>query len=225
MRTNVTFPSAGIRLAGHLYIPDDEAVGPRPAIVVSRVKEQTAGLYAQRLAEQGFVALAFDAAFQGEPRGLEDPAHRVEDIKSAVSFLSTREEVAPDRIVALGVCASGGYVFTATDHRIKAVGNLSAVDIARQFRDGADGTQDPAVIQSRLDAAAAARTAEARDDGVQTFPLYPDTAKQAQALGQHAVKSCEYDCADRGRHRVRRSSSPGPASTAWSSSMGSASST
>ncbi|SOE25466.1 alpha/beta hydrolase [Streptomyces sp. OK228] len=211
MRTDVTFPSAGLKLAGHLYTPDDGAVGPRPAIVVSHpgsgVKEQAAGLYALRLAEQGFVTLAFDAAHQGEsegePRGLEDPAHRVEDIKAAVSFLPTRDDVDADRVGALGICASGGYVLSATasDHRIKAVGTVSAVDIARQFRDGADGAQDPAVFQGMLAAAAAARTAEARGEGVQTFPLFPDTAEQARALGgRHAVEGCEYYCSDRAQH-------------------------
>ena len=211
MKTSVTFPSAGLKLAGHLYMPDDGAVGPRPAIVVSHpgsgVKEQAAGLYARRLAEQGFVTLAFDAAHQGEsegePRGLEDPAHRVEDIKAAVSYVTVRADVDAEQIGVLGICASGGYAITAaaSDHRIKAVGTVSAVDIARQFRDGADGTQDPAVFQGMLDAAAAARTAEARGEGVQTFPLFPDTAEQARALGgQHAVEGCEYYCSDRAQH-------------------------
>ncbi|MFG2857725.1 alpha/beta hydrolase [Streptomyces mirabilis] len=211
MRTDVTFPSAGLKLAGHLYTPDDGVVGPRPAIVVSHpgsgVKEQAASLYALRLAERGFVTLAFDAAHQGEsegePRGLEDPAHRVEDIKAAVSFLTTRDDVDADRVGALGICASGGYVLSATasDHRIKAVGTVSAVDIARQFRDGADGAQDPAVFQGMLAAAAAARTAEARGEGVRTFPLFPDTAEQARALGgRHAVEGCEYYCSDRAQH-------------------------
>jgi fermentation-respiration switch protein FrsA (DUF1100 family) len=211
MRTDVTFTSASLKLAGHLYTPDSEAGGPRPAIVVghpgSGVKEQAAGLYARRLAEQGFVALAFDAAYQGEsegePRGLEDPAHRVEDIKAAVSFLTTRDDVDPERVGALGICASGGYVLpaAATDHRIKAVGTVSAVDIARQFRLGADGTQDPAVIQGMLDAAAAARTAEARGEGVQSFQLFPDTAEQARALaGQHGFEGFEYYCTDRAQH-------------------------
>jgi fermentation-respiration switch protein FrsA (DUF1100 family) len=210
MKTNVTFDSAGLKIAGHLYTPVDGATGARPAIVVghpgSGVKEQAAGLYAQRLAEQGLVTLAFDAAYQGEsegePRGLEDPAHRVEDLKAAVSFLTTRDEVNTDQIGALGICASGGYALTATatDHRIKALATVSAVDIARQFRNGADGAQNPAVFQGMLDAAASARTAEARGEGVQTFPLFPATAEEARARGQHVFEGYEYYCTARAQH-------------------------
>ncbi|MER5917779.1 alpha/beta hydrolase [Streptomyces sp. NPDC001982] len=210
-KTDVTFDSAGIPLAGHLHTPDIPAQGPRPAIVVghpgSGVKEQTAGLYARRLAEKGFVTLAFDSAHQGEsggePRGLEDPAQRVEDLKAAVSFLTTRGEVDIDRIGALGICASGGYVLSATggDHRIKAVGTVSAVDIARQFRLGADGTQDPAVYQGMLAAAAQARTAEARGEEPTVLNLFPDTAEQARSLaGEHGVDGFEYYRTPRGRH-------------------------
>jgi fermentation-respiration switch protein FrsA (DUF1100 family) len=210
MRTDITFPSAGLQLAGHLYTPDEDAGDPRPAIVVghpgSGVKEQAAGLYAGRLAAQGFVTLAFDAAYQGEsegePRGLEDPAHRVEDLKAAVSFLTTREEVDPGRIGVLGICASGGYSLAAagTDHRIKAVGTVSAVDIARQFRMGADGTQDPAVLQSMLDAAADARTAEARGEAVRTFDLFPATEEEARQGGRHVFEGWQYYCTPRAMH-------------------------
>ncbi len=95
MKTNVTFDSAGLTIAGHLYTPDNGATGPRPAIVVGRpasgVKEQTAGLYAARLARDGFIALAFDAAHQGEiegtPRDREDP-HSVSRTSSPPSPFS-----------------------------------------------------------------------------------------------------------------------------------------
>lgn len=210
MKTDVTIDSAGLKLAGHLYTPDGETTGARPAIVVghpgSGVKEQAAGLYAERLSREGFVTLAFDAAFQGEsegtPRGLEDPAHRVEDIKAAVSFLSVHEGVDADRIGVLGICASGGYgiAAAATDHRVKAVATVSAVDLGRQFRLGADGTQDPAVIQGMLDAAAAARTAAARGEGTATFDLFPESEEQARAGGQHLFEGWEYYCTDRARH-------------------------
>lgn len=210
MRTDVSFVSSGLKLAGHLYTPDGEVTGPRPAVVVghpgSGVKEQAAGLYSQRLAAEGFVTLAFDAAFQGEsegfPRGLENPVQRVEDIKAAVSFLGTRDEADPERIGVLGICASGGYGLTAaaTDHRVKAVGTVSAVDIARQFRVGADGSQDPSVFAGMLDAAAAARTAEAHGEGVQTFKLFPDTEEEARRGGPHVYEGWEYYCTPRAQH-------------------------
>ena len=209
-RTDVTFDSAGITLAGHLYLPHG-ATGPRPAIVVghpgSGVKEQAAGLYASRLSERGFLTLAFDAAYQGEsggePRGLEDPAHRVEDLKAAVSYLTTRPEADPDRIGALGICASGGYVLPAagSDHRIKAVATVSAVDIARQFRLGADGAQDPAVFQGMLDVAANARTVAARGEKPPVLALFPDTIEQARALGgEHGAEGFEYYRTSRALH-------------------------
>lgn len=181
------------------------------------MKEQAAGLYAERLAREGFCALAFDAAFQGEsegePCGLEDPAHRVEDIKAAVSFLSVRDEVDAARIGALGICASGGYVIpaSATDHRVKAVATVSAADLGRQFREGGDGQQDPAVILGMLDDASAARTGEARGGGTGTFPIFPNTEEEARAglnpqnglstsLGRHIFEGWEYYCTDRAYH-------------------------
>jgi fermentation-respiration switch protein FrsA (DUF1100 family) len=95
-----------------------------------------------------------------------------------------------------------GYCLTAaaTDHRIKAVGTVSAVDIARQFRQGADGTQNPAVIQGMLDAAAAARTAEACGEGVRTFKLFPDTEQEARQGGPHVYEGWEYYCTPRAYH-------------------------
>ncbi|MFE7330338.1 alpha/beta hydrolase [Streptomyces sp. NPDC057565] len=210
-QTTVSFNSAGIPLAGHLYTPDAPTPGPRPALVVGHpgtsVKEQTSGTYAQRMAERGFVTLAFDAAHQGEsgglPRGLEDPAQRVEDFKAAVSYLTTLDEVDADRIGLLGICASGSYSLAATggDHRVKAVATVSTAEPARQFRLGADGTQDPAVFQALLDAAAQARTAAARSEDPGVMTMFPETAEQARALGgEHGIEGFEYYCTPRGEH-------------------------
>ncbi|WP_372346736.1 alpha/beta hydrolase [Streptomyces sp. KL116D] len=209
---SVTFDSAGIRIAAHLYLPDTPAAGPRPALVVGHpgtsVKEQTSGIYARRMAERGYVTLAFDAAHQGEsgglPRGLEDPAQRVEDFKAAVSYLATRDDVVdPERIALLGICASGGYSLSAggADRRVKAVATVSGVDVARQFRLGADGTQDPAVFRTLLDAAAQARTAAARGEDAGVMTMFPETAEQAGELGgRHGVEGFEYYCTPRGEH-------------------------
>lgn len=210
-RTPVTFDSAGITLAAHLYLPEGAESGGFPALVVGHpgtgVKEQTSGLYAGQLAERGFVALAFDAAYQGEsggtPRGLEDPAQRVEDFKAAVSYLTTRAEVDASRIGLLGVCASGGYSLAATagDRRVRAVATVSTAEPARQFRYGADGTQPPEVFQSLLDAAAQARSAAARGEDPGVMTMFPDTAEEAGALGgAHGVEGWEYYCSARGYH-------------------------
>jgi fermentation-respiration switch protein FrsA (DUF1100 family) len=206
-KTQVRFPSAGLSLAGDLYAPADAADSPRIGIVVGHpgtgVKEQAAGLYARRLAAEGFVALAYDAAYQGEsegePRGLEEPAQRIEDLKSAITYMSTLDAVDADRLALCGICASGGYALAATagDHRIKAVATVAGVDVARQFKLGADGTQDPAVYQQLLDGAAAARAGTADP----TFELFPHTAEQAAAAGgEHGVEGYDYYCTARAEH-------------------------
>ncbi|HEY2469992.1 MAG TPA: alpha/beta hydrolase [Terracidiphilus sp.] len=211
MKTDVKFVTSGnIQIAGSLHSPDSEKARRLPAIVVSHpgsgVKEQTASLYANRLAEAGFIALAFDCAYQGEsggePRGLEDPAQRVEDIKAAVSYLETRPDVDSEHTALLGICASGGYSIAATvsDHRIEAVATVSGVDMALQFRRGADGNQAPAVFENLLDAAAKARTAEALGEGVQRFPLFPGSEGEARTGGQHLFEGWEYYRTSRAQH-------------------------
>ncbi|MBV7531362.1 alpha/beta hydrolase [Chitinophaga sp. sic0106] len=196
---SVTFLSNNIPLAANLYLP---AGKPIAALVVGHpgtgVKEQAAGLYAQLLAEKGFITLAFDAAYQGEsgglPRGLEDPAQRIEDIKAAVTYLQSIQD---KPVGVLGICASGGYgvAAAATDHRIKAIATVSAADIGRQFRNGGDGKQGMEVIQGMLDMAAADRSA--KEPG--SFPLFP-AEEQAKAMGLHVYEGWKYYCTDQGQH-------------------------
>ncbi|ONF73711.1 alpha/beta hydrolase [Amycolatopsis keratiniphila] len=210
MKTNVTFPSAGLALAGLLFTPDDHTGAPLPAVVVSHpgggVKEQTASIYAERLAREGYATLVFDAAYQGEseglPRGLENPFQRAEDVRSAVTYLTTRDDIDPARIGALGICASGGYVpFAAqTDHRIKAVATVSAVDIRSLLVEGLGRTQGPEVLQAMLDQAGALRTAEARGEvaGVQNWaPESPEGLEEAPTLYREAQ---DYYRTPRGGH-------------------------
>ena len=143
-RNPVAFVSVGSTLVGNLYCPDDFDANKRyPAVVVggplATVKEQAAGVVAERLAKSGFITLAFDyrtyGESEGEPRQYENPSNKTEDIQNAISFLSAHKNVDSDRIGAVGVCASASYIATAlaTDRRVKAFGTLSAYFSLREF--------------------------------------------------------------------------------------------
>ena len=166
---HVTFENRGTSIAGILHVPEgfDES-GSYAAITVatpgSSVKEQIGAIYGERLAARGFLVLTFDPSYQGEsggePRDLEDPAVRVEDIRCAVDHLVTLPFVDEERVGLLGICAGGGYAVNAalTDHRFKAIGTVAPVDIGRALRDALS----PAGVLSTLEAVGAERTVGAR---------------------------------------------------------------
>ncbi|GET44276.1 alpha/beta hydrolase [Microseira wollei] len=128
----VTFQSEGETLVGNLYLPANYKPGDKlPTVIVTgawmTIKEQMPALYAQKLAERGFAAFAFDFRSWGESggklRSFESPTAKIADIKNAVSFLQTVDVVDANRIAGLGICASAGYmaVATAEDSRIKSL--------------------------------------------------------------------------------------------------------
>lgn len=154
-----------------------------PTVVVAHpgggVKEQTAGTYAKKLSENGFVSIAFDASYQGEstgePRQLENPYIRTEDISAVIDYLSTLPYVDTNRIGAMGICAGAGYTANAAinDRRIKAVGTVSAVNIGSMFRNGWLNTIKDADATPVLENGSQARTVEAGGAATVTMPLAP----------------------------------------------------
>ncbi len=142
----VTFKNRyGITLTGDLYIPKS-AVGKLPAIAVSgpfgAVKEQASGLYAQTMAEKGYITLAFDPSYtgesKGEPRHVASPDINTEDFSAAVDYLSTREDVDSDKIGIIGICGFGGFALNAAamDTRVKATVTSTMYDMSRVNANG-----------------------------------------------------------------------------------------
>lgn len=144
--SKVTFHNRyGVTLAADLYVPKN-ATGKLAAIAVSgpfgAVKEQSSGLYAQTLAERGFLTIAFDPSFTGEsggqPRYVASPDINTEDFCAAVDYLSTRDDVDPERIGILGICGWGGMALNAAaiDTRIKATVTSTMYDMSRVNANG-----------------------------------------------------------------------------------------
>ena len=155
----------GVTLAADLYIPKNVS-GRLPAIAMSgpygAVKEQVSGLYAQTLAERGFLTIAFDPSFTGEsggqPRGVSSPDINTEDFCAAVDYLSTRDDVDPERIGILGVCGFGGFAVNAAaiDTRIKATVAVTMYDMtrvtAKGYYDADDNADARYEMKNRLNA-------------------------------------------------------------------------
>ena len=167
----VKYDLRGITVAANVYTPAGyDPAKTYAAVVVAHpnggVKEQVAGLYAQKLAEAGYITIAADASYQGassgEPRGYDVPEYRINDIRGMVDFIQQYPGVDPERVGALGICGGGGYTLGAAqnDKRIKAVATLSMFNTGDVRRNGYMRTQT-ATIQERLKAAAEARAREA----------------------------------------------------------------
>ena len=185
----IYFKKFDLKVAGLLFLPDDfDENGKYPAIVVTHpgggVKEQCSSLYAWHLAKEGYVALAFDATHQGEseglPRYLEDPASRVEDIRSAVDYLVSLSYVDENRIGAMGICAGAGYTMNAiqSEARIKAAAGISTWDVGDSAKNGFPGVNEENFMQNLLAKVAQARTAEARGEEPLYFKYVPETEEE-----------------------------------------------
>lgn len=166
----VSYKLNGLDIVANVYTPANYNPSKKyPAVVVVHpnggVKEQVAGLYAQRLAEQGYITITADAAYQGgsggQPRSVDKPANRIEDVHGMADFITQYAGVDNNRLGLLGICGGGGYSLAAaeTDKRFKVVATLSMFNSGRVRRNGfADSQLD--TIQQRLKQATDARAQE-----------------------------------------------------------------
>ena len=179
----VNYNLNGIQIAANVYTPANyDPSKSYPAIVVAHpnggVKEQVAGLYAQRLAESGFITIVADASYQGasggKPRNVDKPAFRIEDIRGMADYITQYAGVNDEKLGLLGVCGGGGYSLAAaqTDKRFKSVATLSMFNSGVVRRNGFMESQ-LSTIQERLKQASDARAQEAAGGEV----LYTANAK------------------------------------------------
>lgn len=185
-----------IDIAGDLYLPAGyDPARKYAAIIVGHpfggVKEQTSGLHARKLAELGYVTLAFDASYYGEsggyPRHIESPEVRVEDFSAAVDFLTSSPFADAGKIGVVGICGGGCYAVSATqiDHRIRALATISMYDMGRARRQGVGDSQTYEHRMAILDEIGRQRTAEyggaARKD-IRALPVKVDASTPKYAL-------------------------------------------
>ena len=188
----VTYKLNGIEIAANVYTPASYDKSKKYAAVVvahpnGGVKEQVAGLYAQRLAESGYIAIAADASYQGasggQPRNVDKPAHRIEDIRGMADYITQYAGVDAARLGVLGVCGGGGYTLAAaqTDKRFKAVATLSMFNSGVVRR---NGFMDSGIttIQERLKQASEARALEAAGGEVRYAADTKTTDEQADKM-------------------------------------------
>ncbi len=204
MNNKVSFTNSNnptISLSAVIYFPPKfDETRQYQAIVVSHpgggVKEQTAGTYAKKLAEKGFVTIAYDASYQGEsggePRQLENPYIRTEDISAVIDYLTTLSYVDNTRIGAMGICAGAGYTANAAiqDRRIKAIGTVSAVNIGSMFRNGWENNVKSIDALPYVEAGSNARTSDISSGEYAVMPLAP--MKESDAPNEELRQAWEY---------------------------------
>lgn len=167
---SVNYQLNGIKVAANIYTPKGYNKNNKyPALVIAHpnggVKEQVSGLYAQRLAEQGFITIVADASYQGAsggfPRNVDKPANRIEDIHGMADFITKYPGVDTDKLGLLGICGGGGYALKAAqgDKRFKAIATLSMFNSGEVRRNGFQKSQMN-TIQDRLTQASKARAQE-----------------------------------------------------------------
>lgn len=182
----VTFKNRfGITLAGDLYTPKSMKKDEKlPAVAISgpfgAVKEQASGLYAQTLAERGFVTLAFDPSFTGESKGparnVASPDINTEDFSAAVDFLSNYKNVDPDKIGILGICGFGGFALNAAamDTRIKATVTSTMYDMTRVSANGYFDAMDANARYTQKEQLNAQRTQDYKNGTYAPAPGLPE---------------------------------------------------
>lgn len=199
----------GITITAHLYLPRDLDRSKKHAAILigtpyGGVKEQGAGIYAQHLAERGFVAMAFDESFNGEsggePRHVSSPDIFVEDFSAGVDYLGTRPFVDREKIGAIGICGSGGFALTAaqSDRRIKAIATTSMYDMSRAKRMGMYDAMTDKQRNDYLDQVGQQRWEDFGKAAPQLTPAFP--AEIPEGLDPITSEFFEYYVAPRGHH-------------------------
>jgi len=210
IRQKVTFKNRyGITLTGDLYVPKNAEKGKLSALAISgpfgAVKEQSSGLYANQMAERGFITLAFDPSYTGEsggePRNVASPDINTEDFSAAVDFLGIQKNIDRNKIGIIGICGFGGFALNATaiDKRIKAVATSTMYDMTRVM---SKGYNDATTLEQRTQMLEQLGEQRWKDSETGTF-AYGARLNAEKLKGdepQFVKEYSDYYCTPRGYH-------------------------